>query len=509
VVRKDWRKVRLRVALCYPNTYRAGMTSLAIHLLYYLFNERREVACERVFYVPGEIPRSLESGQPLSRFDVVAFSLQFETDYARAVEMLVRSGIPPLPSHRRRPLVIAGGPCATENPLPMQPFIDVFLIGDVEPVFDQLIDALLEARSPEALEPLLGPSFLLASRSQANRAVAWDLDEAPHPRCQISPQPPLPAALEPVFGRSLLVEISRGCDRHCNFCLTSFQSGPRRERSISTLLDIVEEGTRCTGVDKVSLIASGLSDYSRLGELLEAIVGRGLHLSVPSIRADLPDPSILRFIAQGGQRTLTLAPEAGSMRLRRLLAKPVPDDTYVQTVAAAISSGINLFKLYFLIGIPTEGEEDLEAIQHFCNTLLQLPPRRHRLHISVNPLIPKPHTPFQWLALAPLSLLRQRLTTLRRLLHHNRIVLDLPNPRWSVVQAALSRGTSSLAPLILAVAREGQQTLGAWFHAAKSLHIDLEACATTPLPTDKPLPWEHLDVGVERNTLLSRYRKVT
>ena len=197
------------------------------------------------------------------------------------------------------------------------------------------------------------------------------------------------------------------------------------------------------------------------------------------------------------------------MRLRRLLAKPVPDDTYVQTVAAAISSGINLFKLYFLTGIPTEGEEDLEAIQHFCNTLLQLPPRRHRLHISVNPLIPKPHTPFQWLALAPLSLLRQRLNTLRQLLHHNRIVLDLPNPRWSIIQAALSRGTSSLAPLILAVAREGQQTPGAWFHAAKSLHIDLEACATTPLPTDEPLPWEHLDVGVERNTLLSRYRKVT
>lgn len=508
-VRKNWRKVRLRVALCYPNAYRAGMTSLAVHLLYHLFNERQEVACERVFYVPGETPRSLESGQPLHHFDVVAFSLQFETDYARAVEMLVRSGIPPLSSHRRRPLVIAGGPCATENPLPMQPFIDAFLIGELEPVFDQLLNALLEAKSAEDLETLLGPTFLLASSSRAERSVVWDLDAAPHPVCQVSPQSPLPPSLEPVFGRSLLVEVSRGCDRRCNFCLTSYQGGPRRERSLSNLMGIISDGVRCTGVDKVALIASGLSDYSKLGELLEFTVGQGLHLSVPSIRADLPDPSIIKFIAQGGQRTLTLAPEAGSSRLRRLLAKPIPDDAYMQTVAEAISSGINLFKLYFLTGIPTESDEDMEAIKHFCHSLLQLPPRKHRLHVSVNPLIPKPHTPFQWLGLAPLRLLRQRLAALRLLLHHNRIILDLPNPRWSVIQAALSRGTSSLAPLILAVAREGRQTLGSWFHAARSLHIDLEGCATTSLLPDEPLPWEHLEVGVKRNTLLSRYRKVT
>jgi radical SAM superfamily enzyme YgiQ (UPF0313 family) len=507
VVKKDWRKVRLRVALCYPNVYRAGMTSLAIHLLYYLFNARQDVACERVFYVPQEAPYSLESGQPLDRFDVVAFSLQFENDYARAVEMLIRARIPPLKADRKRPWVIAGGPCAAENPFPMMPFVDVFLIGELEPVSDQLIDALIEADSPAHLDVLLDSHFLLTGRRAAERVLVKDLDQAPHPTCQVLPERPYPSALEPTFGQSLLVEVSRGCDRHCNFCLTGFQCSPRRERSLRKLLQIIDEGTRCTGVDKVALVAAALADYSQLGELFDSIVSRGLQLSVPALRADL-DVSVLDTLVHGAQRTLTLAPEAGPERLRTLVAKPITNERFFETFKAAIAAGFNQFKLYFLVGLPTETDEDVEEIQRFCKRLIDLPPRRHRLHVSAGPLIPKPHTPFQWYGLTPLKVLKTRMSALRRLARLGRIVLDLANPEWSVVEAALSRGTADLAPVILAVAQGGRHSTSAWFRAARASGIDLQAYAEKAFPPEEVLPWEMLDVGAKRNTLWRRYAEL-
>jgi radical SAM superfamily enzyme YgiQ (UPF0313 family) len=507
VVKKDWRKVRLRIALCYPNVYRAGMTSLAVQLLYYLFNARDDVACERVFYVPQEEARSLESGQPLNRFDVVAFSLQYENDYARAVEMLIRGGVQPLKSNRKRPWVIAGGPCATENPFPMMPFIDVFQIGELEPVSDQLLDALIQAQSGAKLNEVLDSHFLLAGRSRAERALVRNLDNAPHPTCQVLPEPPYPPALEPTFGRSLLVEVGRGCDRHCDFCLTGFQCSPRRERSLRTLQRIVDEGTRCTGVNKVALIAAALADYSHLGELFDSIVSRGLQLSVPALRADL-DLSVLDTLLRGGQRTLTLAPEAGSDRLRTLVAKPITNETFFETFRAAIAKGFNQFKLYFLLGLPTETDEDVEEILRFCKTLIDLPPGHHRVHVEAGPVIPKPHTPFQWYGLTPTKVLKARIAGLRRLRRLGRIVLDLASPESGVVEAALSRGSVDLAPVILAVAQGGRHSPSAWFRAARASGIDLEAYAERVLSPDDVLPWEALDVGFGRNALWQRHARV-
>jgi len=505
VVKKDWRKVRLRIALCYPNIYRAGMTSFAIQLLYFLFNSVDDLACERVFYVPGEIPRSMESGQPLQHFDVLAFSLQFEIDYVHAIEMLVRSGIPPLAENRNRPFIIAGGPCAMENPFPMAPFIDAFLLGDLEPVFDQFVEALLHAKSRADLESMLDDHFYMTGRNKGQRSLIADLDQAAHPRCQILPEPPYPSVLEPTFGQSFLVEISRGCDRHCNFCLTSYQCSPRRERSLSLIETIIDEGTLCTKVDKVALIASALADHSQIYDLLENIVAKGLKLSVPSLRADIANLSILDTIKRGGQRTLTFAPEAGSQHLRALVGKSISEETYLQTIGSAIGKGFNLFKLYFLIGLPTETDEDIRGIEKFCTKLLSLNPRRHRLHVNVAPFVPKPHTPFQWLGLTPLADLKHRINLLRKLRRVSRIILDLPNPRWSVIQAALSKGTSELAPLILAVAKEDKPTSSTWFRFARRLNIDLEAHASAVSSIDTRLPWEIFDVGINRNILLRRY----
>jgi radical SAM superfamily enzyme YgiQ (UPF0313 family) len=508
VVLKDWRKVRLHIALCYPNAYRVGMTSLAVHLLYVLFNARSDVVCERVFYVPGEVPRSLESGQPLSKFDVIAFSFQFETDYLHALEMLILSGIPPQWTDRKRPWIIAGGPCVMSNPFPMVPFVDIFHIGDIEPVYHQLLDALIAAQNRTDFNSLLDAHFLLPERVEVQRSFQSDLDEAFHPTCQVLPESSYPPELEPTFGQSLLVEISRGCDRRCQFCLTTYQCSPRRERSLATLSRIIDEGTQCSRVDKVALLASGFTDHSTLPLLLETIVGEGRQLSVPSLRADLSNPEIFDFILQGGQRTLTFAPEAGSERLRSVLGKAIPDDTFQSTFNTAISVGFNLFKLYFMIGLPTETDEDMQAISQFCANLLQLSPQRHRLHVSIAPFIPKPHTPFQWVGLAPLKTLRKRLGLIQKLRRLGRIQLDIPNPRWSIIQTALSRGTSEIAPLLLAVAQAAPATAGTWFRMAKQLGMNLETLATAAYPTDAYFAWDRIDVGIKRNILLQRFAKL-
>lgn len=507
-IQKNWRKVRLRIALCYPNAYRVGMTSLAIHLLYRKFNTNPAVACERVFYVPGEVPRSLESGQPLTKFDVIAFSLQFEADFVHAVEMLVRSGIQPFAVDRQRPWVIAGGPCATSNPFPMLPFLDVVQVGDVEPVFSQLLTALMDAQTLDELNAQLDTHFLLSTRDQATRAFTKDLDSAFHPICQIIPEPPFPSELEPTFGQSLLVEISRGCDRRCNFCMTTYQCSPRRERSLKTVKNIIDEGTRCSEVNKVALLASGFVDHSELSPLLSAIVNAGYQLSVPSLRADLSDIHILPVIFQGGQRTLTFAPEAGSERLRTLIGKSISDDTFLQTFESALDAGFTQFKLYFMVGLPTESDEDIQAIQDFCINFLALTNKRHRIHVSVAPFIPKPHTPYQWLGLTPLKTLKKRFQYLEKLRRYGRIQLDLPNLRWGIIQAALSRGSSDLAPLILDVAQQTTNTAGTWFQSAKQRGLNLETLATADYPADVTFAWDRIDVGINRNTLLRRFAKL-
>lgn len=505
VVQKDWRKVKLRVALCYPNAYRVGMTSLAVHLLYAYFNENPDAVCERVFYVPGEIPRSLESGQPLSKFDVIAFSLQFETDFVHAIEMLVRSGIPPLSADRTRPWVIIGGPCATSNPFPILPFVNVVHLGDIEPVFSQLLTVLIGAHDQADLSTQLDNHFLFAARDSAVRAFATDLDSAFHPQCQILPVPPYPSELEPTFGQSLLVEISRGCDHRCNFCMTSYHCRARRERSLETLKHIIEDGARCSQVDKVALLASGFSDHSQLTSLLSFIINEGYQLSVPSLRADLPDLGILPIIYQGKQRTLTFAPEAGSERLRTLIGKSIPDDTFLQTFEAALDAGFTQFKLYFMIGLPTETDEDIQAICDFCVTLLTLTEKHHRIHVGVSPFIPKPHTPYQWVGLTPPNTLKKRIKLLERLRRYGRIQLDLSPPRWAVIQATLARGSSALAQLILDVAKQEKVTAGTWFQTAKKLDMNLETLATADYPTDVSFAWDRIDVGVNRNILLRRF----
>jgi hypothetical protein len=222
----------------------------------------------------------------------------------------------------------------------------------------------------------------------------------------------------------------------------------------------------------------------------------------------MPDPNIVSLIHQGGQRTLTLAPEAGSERLRDIIGKGIPDEVFHSTLQTALDVGFSQFKLYFMIGLPTETEEDILAIETFCRSLLELPPRRHRLHVTVAPFIPKPHTPYQWLGLPSLTSLKKRMKLLQGLQRLARVQVDMPNLRWALIQGALSRGTSKFAPVIAQVAQTPHVTAGTWFRVAKDQGFNLESVATADYPTAVQFPWDRIEVGVNRNTLLRRFARL-
>ena len=261
-------------------------------------------------------------------------------------------------------------------------------------------------------------------------------------------------------------------------------------------------------MDKVALLASGFTDHSELPSVLSTIVNAGHQLSVPSLRVDLPDPRILPVILQGGQRTLTFAPEAGSERLRALIGKSISNNMILQTFESALDAGFTQFKLYFMVGLPTETNEDIQAIHDLCLTLLALTDKKHRIHVSVSPFIPKPHTPYQWVGLTPLPTLKKRIQQLAPLRRYGRIQLDLPNPRWSVIQAVLSRGSTELASLLLEVAKAKSITAGTWIQTGKQLGLHLETLATADYPSDVTFAWDRIDVGINRNTLLRRFAKI-
>jgi radical SAM superfamily enzyme YgiQ (UPF0313 family) len=499
-IHKDWGG-KLPIALAYPNTYQVGMSNLGLQTVYRLFNQRADVVCERVFYRQGADSRpliSLESQRDVNDFAVLAFSISFEMDYFNAVEMLRQADIPPLAEERDEdhPLLLAGGPAVTANPQPLTPIFDAFAIGEAEIIVPLLVETLQagigESRGDllSALANIPGlyvPSQYPISNIQYPVKRQWitDLDICPATSVVLTP--------DTEFGDMYLIEIARGCGRGCRFCLAGYTYRPVRERSPAVLLEQAKEGMHYR--DRIGLVSAAVSDYSRLEELVTGLREMGVRLSASSLRVDPLPEALVRALAESGVQTLTIAPEAGSQRLRNLINKNVSEDDLMRAVELAARYRFAQLKLYFMLGLPTETDEDIQALIDLVLAVRERFPRR--ITVNVTPFVPKAHTPFQWVAMAPVEGLKEGLNRIEQSLRAKGIAVRAESPAWAAVQGVLSRGDSRVGQTLV---RVKQRSLAAWRRALWECQLD----ATEYLRErswDEPLPWAVVDSGVSRDYL--------
>ena len=444
---------RVTLGLLYPAPYRAALSSLAYHLVRGLFREL-EAGVWEAFLGNGDpwFPR----GRPPRRLgEAILSSLPYELLYPDLAVMLQALGVNPLRERRREddPIVIAGGPAVTGNPLPVSAIADAVLVGELEPVAEGILEALgfpTRKSRLEALAEVPGMYVPELDNRPVRRVYVEDLDSAWYPVVQ-----EVPRDVEPVWGRAFLMESSRGCARGCRFCMEGFIFRPKRDRSLGRMAEVIEDGIRTGGFGKVSFISLSFFDSPHAEGILEYVVeGLGLEVSVPSLRVDSLNERRVELIARGGQKTLTLAPETGSCRVARAIRKEIPPSTVKEVVDYAARHGIKNIKLYAIIGFP--GEEDAsETVEALEDVARHAARRGLRVRVSVNPFIPKPSTPLQWAPAPDPRRLRRTLSDFRRRLARVGAELDYYDPKLAVVQAVLSRGGPELGPVIVDWALEG------------------------------------------------------
>lgn len=497
-VTKDWGG-RLPIALVYPNSYYIGMSNLGLHTLYSQLNRYGDIVCERIFWERenqerSTPPLSLESGRPLSAFKVVAFTISYELDYFNVVSILKASGIPPLAADRdeSHPLVIAGGPCVTANPIPLSPFFDGLGIGEAEKLLPGLLTAIIDnidRKRTGLLKALAGvPGMYVPSMPPATSVTRqWteNLDRFPVNSAVLTRDTEL--------GELYLIEVERGCPWHCRFCLVSTAFRPMRFRSVNTLLSQAEEGLRHR--KRVGLVGPAVSDYPHLEELLSGLRNMGAQFSISSMRAGRLPEEVLAEIVAGGARTITLAPEAGSERLRQVINKGIGEDDIISTVGRLARYGIKQLKLYFMVGLPTETDEDIAEIVRLtlqCKRLLDRQAKGARLSLNIAPFVPKASTPFQREPMASIETLKQRLARLKDSLAPEGIQLKCESPAWSQVQAVLARGDASVAKALNTIE---ESSLAGWRRAVAKCHLDTDFYAHQKWPESQSLPWDIIDTG--------------
>ncbi len=492
---------KLPIALVYPNSYYIGMSNLGLHALYSLLNRHRDIVCERVFWETDNQerkapPASLESRRPLSAFRVVVFTISYEVDYFNVISMLKASGIPPFSADRdeSHPLIIAGGPCLTANPMPLAPFFDGFGIGEAEKLLPGLLSSVtnnINAKREELLKSLATVPGIyvpqMPPKTPVTRQWTENLDDFPVGSVILTRDTEL--------GDLYLIEVERGCSWRCHFCLVSTVFRPMRFRSVDTLLAQAKEGL--SHRKRLGLVGPAVSDYPHLEELLTGLRRMGAQFSLSSMRArNLPE-RVLAEIAGGGTRTITLAPEAGSERLRQLINKGICENDITDAVGKLARHGIKRLKLYFMVGLPTETDEDIAAIARLtlqCKSLLDRQAKGARLSLNIAPFIPKAGTPFQRLPMASIGTLKQRIARLKSSLAPQGIQLKCESPAWSEVQAVLARGDTRVAQVLNNIE---ENSLAGWRKAVAGCHLDTDYYAHQQWPESQKLPWDIIDAGTK------------
>ena len=535
---------KLHFAIAFPDVYEVGMSSTGLSIIYHVLNSLNDVQAERVFSPWHDMEAlmrahslplyGLETFTPLWKFDAIGFSLPYELLGTNMLQILELSGIPLLSSERGDddPIVIAGG-CAVVNPEPFAEFIDAFCIGDGEEVVVEVAQTLIRTKgmtrrkrleklaeiegiyvpSLYELESLHDGTIIVRGAGKSvriKRRITQDLDEAPFPTKPVVPW------VELIHDRAN-IEVFRGCTRGCRFCQAGMITRPVRERSLQKLIERACSIARHTGYDEVGLLSLNTYDYSAIGELVCGLlfnpVRLPLFLSLPSSRMDSFDLSIAQLV-HGSRRTgLTFAPEAGTERLRRVINKPISDEQIFSLLDAVFQAGWDTVKLYFMIGLPTESEEDVLSIAELCNEVARRAlssNKRAKLHISVATFVPKPHTPFQWERQIGLDESKAKQRMLLKHIRRRNITLKFHDNRLSFLEGVFCRGDRRLCSVLLEAYRLGcrfdgwseQLRWNEWMRSFEAIGIDPQHYLRER-SQDEPLPWDHIDVHVDKGFLLS------
>lgn len=509
---KDWGG-KLPFAFVYPNQYFIGMSNLGMQAIYAWLNKREDCLCERVFWDKensqgGALPLSVESQRPLTDYAVLAFSLNYEIDFFNIAPLLRASGIP-LYSRERdetQPLVIAGGPCITANPLPVAPFFDCLCIGEAEAILPAMLPLLadrLSGNRESLLTELSRLPGVWVPRCNEDRPVVrqWVKNLDQHPVHSIV------LTQDTELSDLYLIETERGCAHNCRFCLVSSAFSPMRFHSLDSIVRQAETGLKAR--KRMGLVGPAVTDHPQIEELLDRLLKIGAQVSISSLRITSLNSRLLDLMVRGGLRSVALAPEAGSQCLRGVIKKGISEEQILEALRMAAGAGMQQIKLYFMIGLPEEIDSDIQAIVDLTlagKALIEKSHSKARLTLNISPFIPKAGTVFQWLPMAEQTVIQNRIGWIKSRLTHQGIKINHESPQWSEVQSVLSRGDSSLAAVLADIQKEA---LPDWKEAIEKHQVDLDYFAHRRWEPSQKLPWGIIDSGASSDKLANELEKAS